>query len=638
MVDVLVVGTVGGWAVYFLHAVWSPAAAVVVVLAVASALVWRRPLACLALALAAVAAALVAGVGATEGPAEWGVAMALVAGVSLGVFERPRVAAVGVLLLGLAVGLAVPRDPGPPLVVALELAWPVFPVGGAAVIAGALARARRKGCAERARLAVLAAASPEDVARLAVARERERLLADVHAVLLAAMSAMLEHAHAAEVCAAHPEAARTHLRAVQREGRAAITELRVVLGQLRAGTPDLCEGMPELCAATPDLCPRIGDQGRPEAARRLRAEDALTAGLVVLAAVEPWGWGDAYQPALPGPTLLASAGSAVAAATVVLRRDHPAVGAAGLGVILAISGLVGAPVMLGMAVSVVMLMLTWSTMARLNARRVAAVAVLLAGAVCYMTVTAAAADLGLVLVATLATATGSAATAHHRGIADSATARAVTLTSQRQIAAAEAVRTQRLSVARELHDVVSHAVVVMTVQAGAAETLLALDPAAAQAAVDRARIAGAATLADLDHLFAALRGDAAGPVGPVSHDIPGLVQRMRAGGLAVDLHSAPAPNTDPLVFRVVQETLTNTLRHASGATVHLSIMTSEQGTTVEAVDDGPGPAPGAARGYGLVGITERVEHAGGRVDTGPGPDGRGFRLLARIPTRTQAPS
>jgi signal transduction histidine kinase len=196
------------------------------------------------------------------------------------------------------------------------------------------------------------------------------------------------------------------------------------------------------------------------------------------------------------------------------------------------------------------------------------------------------------------------------------------------------VHAQRLTVARELHDVVSHAIVVMTLQAGAAETLLPTDPTAARAALDRVLTAGTTTLAELDHLFSALRcEDGAVSSVPVSHDIPALVQRMRAGGLAVQLQASPQAPSDPLAFRVVQETLTNALRHAPAATVHLTITTTEHGTTIEAVDDGPGATAGAARGYGLVGITERVEQAGGRLETGPGPNGRGFRIRARIPTR-----
>ncbi|MGA8993204.1 MAG: histidine kinase [Nocardioidaceae bacterium] len=595
------------------------------VLAAASAVAWRRPRVCLCLAVAAVATAALVGVGVAGGSDEWGVAMALLAAASLGAFERGWGAVAGVLVLALSISLTGSRDPGSPVFVALELLWPALPLGGAAGLAGAFAEARRRSCAQRARVTALAAASPQDVARLAVVQERERLLVDVHAVLRGAVSSMLAHADdAAQSDAIDPSAAVADLRAVQRVGRTAITELRVVLGQLRAATPEVPG-------------PASDDPGRPNDFR-FRSEWVPPVGLVVLAGLEPWIWGAAYEPALPEPTLLTAAVSAAAAATVALRRTHPAAGAAGLGVSLAVSGLIGAPVMLGIAVFSTILVLVWCACARAGIRAVAGVAVLLGGAVFFVTRTSQNADLDMLLEATLVTGVMSYATAHHRGSADSTAAQAAALSSQRLAASAEAVRAQRLSVARELHDVVSHAVVVMTLQAGAAETLLLIDRQAARAALSQVRSAGAATLAELDAMFAALRCDhTADPDDSASHDIHSLVRRMRAGGLAVEVHAPPHLPADPLVFRVVQETLTNTLRHAPAATVRLRIVTDDQGTTVEAVDDGPGPAAGAVHGYGLVGITERVEHAGGRVEAGPARQGRGFRVVARIPaTRAQA--
>jgi signal transduction histidine kinase len=245
-------------------------------------------------------------------------------------------------------------------------------------------------------------------------------------------------------------------------------------------------------------------------------------------------------------------------------------------------------------------------------------------------------ELPFLLGALVVTAVVSAATARHRGRADSSAAHAAGLDRDRRAASAEAVRAQRLAVARDLHDVVSHAVVVMTLQAGAVETLLPGNPTAARAALERLRAVGSATLTELDDLFTALRGmDESGLHDPVSHDITGLIARMRAGGLTVDLQARPRPDppSDPLVYRVVQESLTNSLRHAPQATVHVTITSTEQDTTVEVVDDGPGPtSAGATRGYGLVGITERVEHAGGHVETGAAMNGRGFHVRARIPT------
>jgi signal transduction histidine kinase len=349
--------------------------------------------------------------------------------------------------------------------------------------------------------------------------------------------------------------------------------------------------------------------------------------------LEVWIWRSDFDPPRPEPTTAACIVTAAATATIALYRSRPLLGAVALGAVLAVCGLLGAPLIaFGFAVLTATLTLTWSAMARPGVRPIVAVAVLLGGATLYLTPQAR--NLPFFLATTLGTAVASAATARHHGRADTSAAQAAGLDRDRRAASAEAVRTQRVAVARELHDVVSHAVVVMTLQAGAAETLILTDPSAARDAVDRIRGVGATTMAELDQLFAALLMNETTRAGVrVNHDIWSLVQRMRAGGLAVKFEAPVDLPADPLVYRVVQEGLTNTLRHAPQATVRVTITAAPHGTNVEVVDDGPGPTLAAgARGYGLVGITERVEHAGGRLETGPAQNGRGFRVRAGIPT------
>jgi len=183
-------------------------------------------------------------------------------------------------------------------------------------------------------------------------------------------------------------------------------------------------------------------------------------------------------------------------------------------------------------------------------------------------------------------------------------------------------------VARELHDVVSHAVGVIALQAGAAELSWPHDRAAVRRAVEVIRRTTEATLADLDRL----------PPSPIpaeheSEDLLALVERVRLAGTPVDLTMiGDASAHADIVHRVVQESLTNAMRHAPGAPVRVRVYADAHHTEVSVSDDGPGPREQTRRGYGLVGLAERVEFAHGSLQSGPGPSGRGFRVIASIPS------
>jgi signal transduction histidine kinase len=214
-------------------------------------------------------------------------------------------------------------------------------------------------------------------------------------------------------------------------------------------------------------------------------------------------------------------------------------------------------------------------------------------------------------------------------------------------AASSAVQGERVMVARDLHDVVSHAVAVMVMQAGAAETLLPGDPERARAALAVVRQTAAETLGELNRLVAAIgAGDmgaalpAAGAVEHDADDLAALVHRMSGAGLRISLvlDGRPSGTCGAVVYRIVQEALTNAVRHAPGARVTVTVRVRDDETTVEVVDDGPGSAAGSRRGYGLVGIAERVERAGGHLITGPVSPGTGFRVSARLPAAGPVPA
>jgi signal transduction histidine kinase len=214
------------------------------------------------------------------------------------------------------------------------------------------------------------------------------------------------------------------------------------------------------------------------------------------------------------------------------------------------------------------------------------------------------------------------------------------------LAAREAVATERSRIARELHDVVAHSMSVMVVQAGAARSVLARDPEQAEAAIERIEETGRSGLSEMRRLLEILKadGDETGlEPQPGLDDLDGLVERVRGAGLPVEVMVRGEPRPLPLgvdltAYRLVQEALTNTLKHAGRAHAGVTIGYTDNALELEVVDDGRGPlrgdgpndAYGSAAGHGLVGMRERVTLFGGTLQTGARPGG-GYRITASIP-------
>ena len=210
-----------------------------------------------------------------------------------------------------------------------------------------------------------------------------------------------------------------------------------------------------------------------------------------------------------------------------------------------------------------------------------------------------------------------------------------------------AVMAERNRVARELHDVLAHNLSVVVVQAGAARRIVERDPQRAAEVAALIELTGREALAELRHLFGPVRR----PDGPPHTEQPGLddlerlTTRVRHAGLEVDLRikgdPVPLPaGVDLTAYRVVQEALTNALKHAgaAAATVALTYEPSELVISVEDDGDGLGPERAArlGGGHGLVGMEERVALYGGLLQAGPREAG-GFAVCARLPTRALVP-
>ena len=197
---------------------------------------------------------------------------------------------------------------------------------------------------------------------------------------------------------------------------------------------------------------------------------------------------------------------------------------------------------------------------------------------------------------------------------------------------------ERMRIARELHDVVAHNMSMINVQAGVALHLVDERPEQARVALAAIKDASKDGLTELRSVLELLRGtgeDVPRQPAPGLDDLHGLVRRTEAAGLAVRMETEgakralPAP-VDLAGFRVVQEGLTNVVRHAGAATAVVHFAYRDDELMVQVDDDGPGAIDGSGGGRGIIGMRERVEALGGRLDAGPRPGG-GFRLQARLP-------
>jgi signal transduction histidine kinase len=207
-----------------------------------------------------------------------------------------------------------------------------------------------------------------------------------------------------------------------------------------------------------------------------------------------------------------------------------------------------------------------------------------------------------------------------------------------------AVADERARIARELHDVIAHSVSVMVVQAGAAEEVLRRDPARAVEPIRAVQDSGRQALVEMTRLLGLLRDDGA-ELGlapqPGLDALPTLVAQVEEAGLAVRLRAEGERRTLPpaielTAYRLLQEALTNALKHAGSARVDVLLRYAADALEIEVLDDGDGGGSGHAGGHGLVGMRERVSVFRGEFDAGPRPEG-GFAVRALLPLEAAAP-
>ncbi len=226
--------------------------------------------------------------------------------------------------------------------------------------------------------------------------------------------------------------------------------------------------------------------------------------------------------------------------------------------------------------------------------------------------------------------------------------RAAEADRQRRRDAEQAVAEERLRIARELHDVVAHAMSVVAVQSGIAAHVIEQRPDEARSMLETINATSREALDEMRRLLGVLRADGDAPAAdlapaPSLDDLGALVASIESTGVTVRVAVEGQPvalpsGLDLAAFRIAQEALTNVVKHAGPAHVDMLIRYGADSLELEVTDDGRGAASGLEEiggGHGLVGMRERVELYGGSLSTGPRAGG-GYRVMARLPYRAAA--
>ncbi|XIG78456.1 two-component sensor histidine kinase [Streptomyces sp. SGAir0957] len=213
--------------------------------------------------------------------------------------------------------------------------------------------------------------------------------------------------------------------------------------------------------------------------------------------------------------------------------------------------------------------------------------------------------------------------------------------AERERAARRRADEERLRIARELHDVLAHSISVINVQAGVGLALLDSDPEQARTALTTIKDASKEALGEVRQVLDTLRAPGAAPRAPAPglDRLPELVEQAATAGLTVDVQADGerpplSPGADLAAFRIVQEALTNVVRHSESRRAQVQLAYHYASLTLTVDDDGPSShAEAGGSGNGLAGMRERAAALGGTIEAGPRPDG-GFRVVAELPLTT----
>ncbi|MFI9835585.1 sensor histidine kinase [Nonomuraea sp. NPDC051941] len=498
---------------------------------------------------------------------------------------------------------------------------------------GFYARRWRLGREEAMVRALEAERSRAAAVEQAVFAERLRIVRDLHDIVSHTLSVItVQSGVARHLVDERPEQAGPALSAIEEAARAALGDLRRMLGLLRTPSPAL------------DAPPRHGDElGTVVPARRERLLDLLTGLTVTAVAVssvlttDPT---DAY--AYPEPDAWLVLLALGAGLPLTLRRRFPVSAL----VVVVTSAFTIAGLGRNAGLTPLCMVIALYTVATERPRRfaVTGLAMVYAGMASLALLGAPYFDhpLALVTVAAVTVFWVLGRYARHRRLAMRRAAELALDAEWRRAREAErAVVEERLRIARELHDVVSHTLSVIAVQSGVAVHLIESQPQKAEPALAAIEEAGRTAMEDLRRMSELLQPEA-GSAGlapaPGLDELRLLASVHRAAHGAIELEIDPAVADAPeslrlTVYRVVQEALTNARKHAPGSPVRVGVRAAEGHIDIRVDDDGPG-TPATGGGFGLVGMSERVALYDGMLEAGPLPGG-GFRVHATLPAATE---
>jgi signal transduction histidine kinase len=469
-------------------------------------------------------------------------------------------------------------------------------------------------------------------AQLAVAEERQRMAAELHDALGHAVSAMVVQAGAAEqMLSENPEQAKRALAAVQQMGREVMADLRAMLGILRAPFAPETRGLPRE--------PVFASRRRwPRTLRWSPRADAVLA-MLALAAGEAYVFLDPVMAGVRAPVGLVQV---AAAGAIALRSRLPIAALA-----LALAAMAVESILIGMAPEaptslLAALLALYSVAAHAPGRRARVAAAAGVAVPCVVALTVDNGDLAdvwvIVPLFALPWLAGRAARAW-RLQAQQLQVLTERLRGERDARVRLAVMEERTRVARELHDSIAHAVSVMVLQAGGSDEVIDSAPERARAAAQAIQEVGRDALGELQRVLGVLAADgqlsALGPpVGLAQLDT--LIAQLRRTGLPVhvEVQRPPAPlpvGVDVFAYRIIQEALTNALKHAGPVPTTVNLDYDGGILRLEVVDDGGEVRTPAliGSGHGLIGMRERAALYGGTLEAGPREEG-GFAVRARL--------
>lgn len=331
-----------------------------------------------------------------------------------------------------------------------------------------------------------------------------------------------------------------------------------------------------------------------------------------------------------------------------LRRSAPLLAAAPVSALLAAQSLAGIPVDEGLVFLVVLVVAVFSVAAHLPLQRaIAGLMLVIAGV--WTSVVAGGTDTvaeDLVFSAIIVGTPWLAGRAYEgrQRRARELEERSEWLERAREADMRAALAEERARIARELHDLISHTVSVMGVQAGAAAEVLDSDPARAREALRAIERSARESVLELRRLLDVLRQRDEEPElapQPGLRELGGLVDQLQSTGIEVELRAGAAdarlaPGIELAAYRIVQEALTNVVKHARASSVVVATRRNGRFLEVEVTDDGTGIArERSVVGHGLIGMRERVALYGGSLEVGPRPEG-GWRVRARLGGEGQA--